>query len=115
MAPPSMPPDELHSYLNELRLPETSGTSAQRIIAHARQNPRPVWKWLSLLRQLRAGLYLPQMRYVVMASMVGMFILIGLLGPSPKAPAMRIADDQLLQDITFDEEDPLKGFWTAGL
>ena len=111
MAPHSTQPDDLETHLRELHIPAANPQAVHRIVSHARAHPRPVWKWLGFLRQLRATIYLPQMRYAVMASLVGAFILIGLANPDhPAAPPQ-----DLLADVTFDEEDPLDRFWLAGL
>lgn len=106
----STPQDNLDDVLDILTVPEPSAHSVAQLVSYAKEHPRHLPAPLMWLRQLRAFLYLPSSRYVVMACMVGFFIVVGLVGtPAPKA------DADILGLISFDEEDPLRNFWTAGL
>ncbi len=95
--------DELRSILRTLRVPRASPDAVMRIQAAARDNPRRLWRWVAALRQLRAWVYIPAMRYVIMAAMVGVFIMIGMVTSPPETPK-RITEEALLIDIDFAEE-----------
>jgi hypothetical protein len=106
--------DDIHQLLSGLSVPPARTAHRDAIIAHARANPRAQIKWLARLRELRAYLYVPQMRYAIMGSVVGCFILIGLFAsPAHKQmTAKPLKKSELLADITFSEEEWTNNFWS---
>ncbi len=108
------PHDETHSLLAQLHVPQARTAHCEAIIAAARQHPRRSLAWLDALRTLRAHLYVPQMRYAIMASVVGAFILIGLAGNALRdnTQQTRIAANELLDDVDFAEEHWQENFLT---
>jgi hypothetical protein len=104
---------EMRQLLRALRVPSTSEQAISRIQAAARENPRKGWRWLGALRQMRALVYTPPMRYAIMASMVAFFIVVGLLS-SPPSVAPHITDQALLIDIDFEEEHWADNFLENG-
>ena len=122
--------DETLQILTSFRPKEPTGAAVQNIVREARANPRNTWKWLGALRQMRAFIYVPQTRYVIMASVVGFFIVVGLIGQQPPMTNLQeqqiaaIGDsmasngydtkvDMMLMGVTFDVEEPLDEFWLA--
>ena len=98
--------------LANLRIPAPSADAALRVMQAARAQPPRGFAWLRALRQIRAGIYLPQSRYIIMASMVGAFILVGLI--HQPLPSEQLARHDPLFDVAFDEEgEVVAGLWVA--
>lgn len=113
--------DDLQIRLNQLEVPRPSPASTQAILAAAYATPRRQAAFLAPLRRVRAWIYVPQMRYVVMASVVALFIGVGLIGrlTQPDTPANRLTaealpEDVLLYDVELADGDPLEGFSVGG-
>ncbi len=102
--------DEVNTLLHAMRVPAASSHATQRLVQHATQNPRQGWRWLMLWRQLRAVIYLPQSRWIMAYSVVGFFILVGLIGrmngtlQPEQTITTKLSDDDLLLDIDFEFE-----------
>lgn len=107
--------DETFVHLQSLEVRTSSVAAVDIIVAQARQNPRSQLRWLSLLRQVRAWVYVPEMRYMIMASFVGFFILLGLIADPPVDPIpydqhiqaymdQQYAAVDVLDDVEFPEE-----------
>lgn len=103
-------PDETFALLKAMHIPDASPQAAASIIAHARANPRQGWRWLQLLRQLRAFIYLPQSRWVLAVSVVGFFIAVGLIGrmngtlQPEQTTVAQLPGEDLLLDVDFEFE-----------
>ncbi|MCI5049356.1 MAG: hypothetical protein MRY32_03385 [Rickettsiales bacterium] len=114
-----------HEMLRSLYIPAADDAAVSRIVQLAKENPRRQFPLFAPLRLLKAWLYVPSMRYVVMASVVGLFILIGAVGNPPTAPeATTIAQQEaapsnqqdmpetmLLYDVEFAEEEWAENFF----
>lgn len=105
--------DELRPILRTLRVPDPSADAVPRIQEAARDNPRRLWRWIAALRQLRALIYIPAMRYAVMAVMVAFFVIIGMLSSPPSTPK-QITEEALLIDVDFAEERWAEQFFADG-
>lgn len=103
--------DDVLTHLQSLRIPAPSDDAVARIMDAAKASPRRVLPVLAWLRQLRAALYIPSMRYVIMGGVVGFFILVGLVfQPIPTASIQgQVAENMVdegglmaLSDMLFD-------------
>lgn len=100
-------PDETYNLLVQLNVPPARDSHREAILAAAAAHPRRSPGWFDMLRQLRAHLYVPQMRYAIMAGVVGFFILVGLVANPPVSQTQdtQLAANELLDDIEFSEEE----------
>lgn len=110
--------DDVLVRLQALHIPPASDDAVARILSKAKESPRRMLPGIGLLRQFRAAIYIPSMRYVIMASVVGFFILVGMIfDPEPTASlqeefAQNVADEtgltalsDLLYDVDVDDEE----------
>lgn len=106
---PHEPQDTARLWLKSLAIPPASEQAVSRISQLARENPRRLWKGVGLFRQARALIYIPRMRYVIMACMVAFFIAVGMVD-SPPPTHRTLTDEALLLDVDFEEE-----YWADNL
>lgn len=119
MLPHNTQRDEIGARLDGLAVPEPRSNATHHILQAARSMPKKRTHFLNPLRQLRAWIYVPQMRYAIMAGVVGFFILLGLTSrsvpPSPTPASTQemaritpdmIPDDLVLYDLEFEEYEP---------
>jgi|GEM_PF-4994887 len=110
--------DDVLIRLQALHIPAASNDAVSRIVQKAQTSPRRMLPGIGILRQIRAAIYIPSMRYVIMASVLGFFILVGLIfDPSPTTSiqeefAQNVADEtgltalsDLLYDVDVDDEE----------
>lgn len=110
-----LPLDDDSNLVRTLYVPEPPEGAQARVMEavschHRRQNTL-----FAMLRRAKAWLYVPQMRYAVMASIVVLFIALGLTNnaaqpttsnAAPQLTAEAIPDDLLLYDLEFATFDP---------
>lgn len=115
-------PDLIAQALAKLEIPPAASNATYRIMKAAEQTKRRQIHWLNKPRQLRALLYIPSVRYVVMASVVAFFIAVGLsnriMNPAAQSDTQQvyfdpatIPDEFILHDIELAGDDPLTNFW----
>lgn len=103
-------PDETLTILSAMKIPPARTIAMQQLVQHARQHPRPGWRWLQIMRQLRAVIYVPQSRWILAVSVVGFFIIVGLIGrmngtlQHEHTVATQLPDEDLLLDVDFEFE-----------
>lgn len=128
MPEPFSPNDDIAARLAQQPVPPAHSNAVEQILQMAQATPRQRVQAFDPLRTLRAWIYVPQMRYAIMASVVGLFMLVGLIAdpqpaPSgsaepkiiaakseakqPKTPAI----DPLFDDANLMAQDPLSDFW----
>ena len=113
----TMSDKEIKAILATQHIPQARSNASYMIVEQASKAPRKQWEWLRLLRLWRAWLYVPTMRYFVMASAVAIVIMIGLLGRL-HTTTPELADDHhymvdgihILDDIDFGESQILDDF-----
>ena len=108
--------DPLKQQLAGLQIPEAPSNATHRIMQAAMAEKRRQLSWLNWPRQLRAFIYVPSTRMVIMASVVCLFIGIGLVnrGLSPNEQsfdAAQIPDDVLLYDVELVGDDTFSEMW----
>ena len=125
--------DLFASTLAQLSIPEPRSNAVHAIMEAAKAEKRRKVGLFDPLRRLRAQLYIPSIRYGVMASVFGAFILIGGINrltqePSASpaaAPAQQaelkqervpitadnLPNEILLYDVEFNDSDLLEGLW----
>ena len=129
--------DDIASQLSQLSIPEPSSNAVHRIMEASKQEKRRHFTLFDPLRKLRAQLYVPSIRYGVMASVFGAVILLGAanrLSQEPNSPAPQnnvqtaqapqekprvpitadnLPNDVLLYDVELSDADPLDGMWES--
>ena len=103
MLPSHLEDQELKQALNALHVPEPNPMAQANLLREARLHPPKRWRFLRPLRQLRAFVLVPQMRYAIMTSVVAGVIGLGIINNAMRAPS--IPDDLLLYDVEFAEFD----------
>lgn len=84
--------DEFKNQLDAMDIPEPSTGAAQRVVSHARaMQQEGTGIWLRFNR-FRTWLFQLHMRYIVMASVVLIFAVIGRIGQMPNAQTMAQTD-----------------------
>ncbi len=104
MLPSHLEDKELKRALSTLQLPEPNPMAQANLLREARLHPPKSWRFLRPLRQLRAFILVPQVRYAIMTSVVAGIIGLGMMNSAMREPS--IPDDLLLYDVEFAEFDP---------
>ncbi len=107
----------IRDTLATLNIPEASANAARHIVRQAETRPRHGWQWWRQLRLLRAWMYVPTTRYVIMTSAVAIAIMVGLFGKpdTPVPTAVSTSDHMIggihmLEDIDFGENQLFDDF-----
>ena len=119
-----MDKDVALEHLRSLHVPPADSAAIERIMEHARAKPKRQWAPFAAIRMLKAWIYVPFMRYIIMASVVGFFILVGTYGEyyqDPTAPQQvasaenedPMSMDEMLFDVEFPEEQWADNFLFA--
>tara|TARA_B100001123_G_scaffold409615_1_gene503917 strand:+ start:2398 stop:2775 length:378 start_codon:yes stop_codon:yes gene_type:complete len=89
--------DNLREHLQAQYIPEPSPKAIDAILHAARQEPPGLFDWLAPLKRARAFVYLPPVRYGVMASVLVVLVGLGMLREEPSLQAPSSQTSQVAQ------------------
>jgi hypothetical protein len=114
-----MDKDDAYQHLNSLYVPTGNPMAVDNLLREARNTPRSQWLVFSLLRFIRAYLFIPSVRYAIVVGVVCFFILVGLVADPPGAPdggedyaGGTVQRANMLTDVDFPEEHWAEDFWS---